>query len=456
MANERSSFAQTLETGASTAQFIRGAVKAGSAISGVAKGAMAGPYGILASIFWTSRHDFAKLMAILTAVLMVPIVVIMMLPGLMFGGYDDAYSLFDLNNPILNSELAIIETANEIQEAVSEVLMEALEKKKAEIEAEFALKDADQMEIKNPYETDLAFSINQLIAMYCAGKSDDYASVSIEDLRKTLRDNMEHLYTYTVVEEIRDTVVTDPETGDESVIQETYLVYTILYNGESYFADHVFQLTDAEKTLADTYTNNIRYFLDDGMFQESSDWTGESIPSIGDVNFSNGVTEVIYYNQLDAKYANQSYGTDNIGRYGCGPTAMAIVVSSMTTTRIDPIQMAKWAYQNGYWCKGSGSYHALIPGAARNWGLPVSGCTASQPQWIKDALANGKLIVALMGKGHFTSSGHFIVLRGIKDGKILVADPSSYGRSEKLWDLDIFLKEAKHGASAGGPFWIIG
>ncbi len=61
-----------------------------------------------------------------------------------------------------------------------------------------------------------------------------------------------------------------------------------------------------------------------------------------------------------------------------------------------------------------------------------------------------------MGKGHFTSSGHFIVLRGIKDGKILVADPSSYSRSEKLWDLEVFLTEAKHGASAGGPFWIIG
>lgn len=456
MADERSSFSQTLEMGASTAQFVRGAVKAGNAISGAVKGAAMGPYGIFASILWTSRHDFAKLMAILTATLMVPVVVIMMLPGLMFGGYGDAYSLFDPNNPILNSELAIMETANEIRDAVSEVLQEALDKKIAEIEAKFALTDADQLEIKNPYETDLAFSINQLISMYCAGNTDDYASVSIEDLVKTLRDNMEHLYTYTVAEELRDTVVVDPETGAESVKQETYLVYTILYNGESYFSDHVFKLSEDQKGLADTYTNNLRYFLDDGMFQESSDWTGTSIPSIGDVSFSNGVTDVVYYNQLDAKYANKPYGTDDIGRYGCGPTAMAIVVSSMTTERIDPAQMAKWAYQNGYWCKGSGSYHSLIPGAARNWGLSVSGCTASQPQRIKDALASGKLIVALMGKGHFTSSGHFIVLRGIKDGKILVADPSSYGRSEKLWDLDVFLKEAKHGASAGGPFWIIG
>ena len=33
--------------------------------------------------------------------------------------------------------------------------------------------------------------------------------------------------------------------------------------------------------------------------------------------------------------------------------------------------------------------------------------------------------VAIMSAGHFTSSGHFIVLRGVKDEKILVADPAS-------------------------------
>ena len=61
-----------------------------------------------------------------------------------------------------------------------------------------------------------------------------------------------------------------------------------------------------------------------------------------------------------------------------------------------------------------------------------------------------------MAQGHFTSSGHFIVLRGVtSEGKILVADPASYQRSNKEWDLSIILDEAGY-ASAGGPFWIIG
>ena len=67
-------------------------------------------------------------------------------------------------------------------------------------------------------------------------------------------------------------------------------------------------------------------------------------------------------------------------------------------------------------------------------GLSVEGCTASEPQRILDALADGKLVVALMTKGHFTKSGHFIVLRGVQDEKILVADPASYRRSQKAWD----------------------
>ena len=60
-----------------------------------------------------------------------------------------------------------------------------------------------------------------------------------------------------------------------------------------------------------------------------------------------------------------------------------------------------------------------------------------------------------MSKEHFTSSGHFIVLRGVKDGKILVADPASRSRSNQEWDLSIILNEAGRGTGAGGPVWII-
>ena len=150
-----------------------------------------------------------------------------------------------------------------------------------------------------------------------------------------------------------------------------------------------------EKELASDYASNLSMFLGDGLLQNLTEWTGNSIPSLGDVTFTDGVTPVVYFNQLDERYASQPYGTDNIGGYGCGPTAMSIVVSSLTDETVDPVAMAQWSYENGYWCKSSGSYHALIPAAAEAWGLPVSGCTTSEPQRILDALAEGKLVVRL-------------------------------------------------------------
>jgi len=132
-------------------------------------------------------------------------------------------------------------------------------------------------------------------------------------------------------------------------------------------------------------------------------------------------------------------------------------VSSLTDQTVDPMQMAQWSVENGGWCAENGSYHALIPNAAKAFGLNVQGDVQSDPQKIVDALANGKLVIALMSKGHFTKSGHFIVLRGVTaDGKILVADPASKSRSEQEWDFSIILDEARKGAAAGGAFWIIG
>ncbi len=40
-----------------------------------------------------------------------------------------------------------------------------------------------------------------------------------------------------------------------------------------------------------------------------------------------------------------------------------------------------------------------------------------------EALESGKLVIAIMSAGHFTTTGHFIVLRGItEEGNVLVAD----------------------------------
>lgn len=195
---------------------------------------------------------------------------------------------------------------------------------------------------------------------------------------------------------------------------------------------------------------------DYGMYQYLAVADYESGITYEGVTFSDGATPVVYYNQGDERFRDKPYGTDNIGGYGCGPTAMAMVISSLTNRTVDPVEMANWSCDNGYWAPGGGSYHSLIPSAAKEFGLQAEGCPAKEPQKIVDAMSSGKLVIAIMGKGHFTSSGHFIVLRGVTaGGKILVADPASKKRSEQEWDFSIILDEAHKSAGAGGPFWIV-
>lgn len=52
------------------------------------------------------------------------------------------------------------------------------------------------------------------------------------------------------------------------------------------------------------------------------------------------------------------------------------------------------------------------------------------------ALKNGQPIICSVGPGDFTTSGHFIVLVGMEDGKIRVNDPNRHSTSSQLWDYD--------------------
>jgi len=443
---------------AGTAQMIQGAVRTGKVISGAAKGATAGPYGAAVGALLGMRGHIGKIAIAVVVLLMLPFLFVLMLPSVIFGGLTNPNSSGNPDQPILNDNAAIVETTNNLAFTINQILGEGIDDVTVRIAQDFAGTSGDNYEIVNPYEGNLISNTNSFLSQYCAAKDQDWKTISPSDLESVLRAGKSYLYTFTSTTETRWVDADNPETPD--VVEqeaELWYIYTIKYNGEAYFADTIFHLSNEQKVLADDFAWNLSLFLGDGMFQGIfSDEAMTGIPSLGDVTFLDGATEVIYFNQLDERYCNEPYGTDHIGGYGCGPTAMSIVVSSLTSDTVDPVEMSEWAYENGYWCSKSGSYHSLIPGAAQHWGLPVAGCTASEPQRIIDALAEGKLVVVLMAKGHFTSSGHFIVLRGVQDEKILVADPSSYNRSQKLWDLSIILNEASRSAAAGGPFWIIG
>jgi hypothetical protein len=232
------------------------------------------------------------------------------------------------------------------------------------------------------------------------------------------------------------------------------LIALILYLITSPFSVLAQWLIGDELTVVEDFQREYGYNQTLGIYeQDYLDGIGQSYEGIV---FTDGGMEVVYYNQLDDRWANVVYGqSSTIGEAGCGPTSMSIVISTLTGTAHDPVELSNWSVKNGHRCEGNGSYHSLIPGAAEGYGLSCEGDLRAQD--IVDALSSGKLVVAIMSKGHFTTGGHFIVLRGVTaEGKILVADPASHRRSKQEWDLSLIMNEARKGTAAGGPFWAIG
>ncbi len=157
-----------------------------------------------------------------------------------------------------------------------------------------------------------------------------------------------------------------------------------------------------------------------------------------------GRIPVVYYNQTDPAWAERPFGKDPISAFGCGPTTMAMAVSTLTGEATDPGAMAAAAAGANYWAPGNGSYLSIVPGLSRMYGLSCDTLSAGDTAALEAALSSEDgLVVALMGAGHFTQGGHFILLYGLtEDGQVLVADSNSRLNSLTPWDLSLIREEA--------------
>ncbi|MDO4941672.1 MAG: C39 family peptidase [Lachnospiraceae bacterium] len=158
----------------------------------------------------------------------------------------------------------------------------------------------------------------------------------------------------------------------------------------------------------------------------------------------------VYFNQGDSAWNDNGY---HIKQAGCGPTSMAVVISSLTDQWVTPVDTTVWAYDHGFY-SNAGSEHSLIPALSKKYHLDCKGVGRDISQ-IRKALKDGNPVVCLMGPGYFTKGGHFMVLVGIDDGDhVTVADVGSRQRSQYKYKLKDIISQSKS-ASAGGPFWVI-
>lgn len=138
--------------------------------------------------------------------------------------------------------------------------------------------------------------------------------------------------------------------------------------------------------------------------------------------------------QWDSRWGYENYGSDMMAITGCGPTCIAMAGIYLTgdTEAFDPAAVAKFAEKNGYYAAGYGSSWTLVSEGAVKLGLDVMEIPLVEKR-IRDNLEAGNPVICAMGPGDFTTTGHYIVLVGLEDGKFVVNDPNSRVNSGKLW-----------------------
>lgn len=145
--------------------------------------------------------------------------------------------------------------------------------------------------------------------------------------------------------------------------------------------------------------------------------------------------EVPLLMQWDRRWGYDSYGREMIGLAGCGPLCMEMAYLYFTEdTDMTPRNMADFAYDNGFYTEQGTSWSLWTEGAAR---LGLEGTELPlDEKMMKNTLDSGNLIVCSMRPGDFTTTGHFILIRGYDEDGFLVNDPNRRSTSGKTWSYE--------------------
>lgn len=151
-----------------------------------------------------------------------------------------------------------------------------------------------------------------------------------------------------------------------------------------------------------------------------------------------------YINQWDERWAFEMVDNMYIAVSGCGPTNLSMIYAGLTgDLSKDPVTMAKYAFENGWYTGNGGQYDLFIEGP-RSLGLKANEIDKSVSS-IKAALDRKSVVVALVRNfniGDFTiGSGHYILLSEYENDNLKIYDVNSYKNTNKLWTFDRILSQ---------------
>ena len=138
--------------------------------------------------------------------------------------------------------------------------------------------------------------------------------------------------------------------------------------------------------------------------------------------------------QWDPRWGYRSYGSGScIGLAGCGPTCLSMALFYLTRDdKLTPDRIADYSMENGYYVEGTGTAWALMEDVPKLYGISVTKLSAEESS-IKAILDNGGVVICSVGRGDFTTSGHYILIYGYDSEGLLINDPNCVARSNQKW-----------------------
>jgi hypothetical protein len=162
------------------------------------------------------------------------------------------------------------------------------------------------------------------------------------------------------------------------------------------------------------------------------------------------------YMQTDPRWAKRPYrvtGEDaTIGGSGCGPTCAAMLITTLTGKAVTPVDTCEWSTQHGYKALNQGTYYSYFTPQFKAHGIICTRLNTAnvygKPKekvhdTVLELLKDGYYIIACMGKGLWTKSGHYIVAWWC-DGKVYINDPASTKEERLMGDLATFRSQVKY------------
>ena len=138
--------------------------------------------------------------------------------------------------------------------------------------------------------------------------------------------------------------------------------------------------------------------------------------------------------QWDPRWGYQPYGGSCIGLAGCGPTCLSMALFYLTRdAKFTPDKIAEYSMENGYYVEGTGTAWALMEDVPKLYGISVTKLGADENS-IRATLDNGGVVICSVGRGEFTTSGHYILIYGYDSEGLIINDPNCVARSGKRWN----------------------